>query len=86
MELTLYAKKDECANALIQFAFGSNDSSFCRDNAPSDTKTTPFKDLGYYALATVDTETFKVTPLKIKKIDIEHSYNFKTENKVTKGE
>lgn len=93
MKLTIYAVMDKCANALVRFAFGSNDSSFVRDNLPSDiyNKDTqrglPFNDLEYRSLGYVDTETFEIEPFNEPKIvDIMKSYQFKTENPTKKNE
>lgn len=90
MKLNLYAVKDKCANALIRFAFGSNDSSFCRDNVRQDLlseqnpRGLPFKDLQYILIGRVDTESFVVEPVSHEILDIEHCYQFKVENDISK--
>lgn len=87
MILNIYAVKDKTANALIRFAFGSNDSSFVRDNLPTDiyNKDThrgiPFNELAYVMCGHIDTETFKVSSVPEPwEIDIEKAYQFKIEN------
>lgn len=87
MLLNIYAVKDKTADSLVRFGFGSNDSSFVRDNLPTDiyNKDTrrgiPFKELAYVLCGKIDTETFKVSSVDVPfEIDIERAYQFKIEN------
>lgn len=91
MKLNLYALVDNKANnALVRFAFGSNDSSFIRDNLPMDIyndktkRGLPFPDMDYYQIATVDIENFTVEQVEKRLVDKEHAYQFKVENPVEK--
>lgn len=87
MLLNIYAVKDKTANALVRFGFGSNDSSFVRDNLPTDiyNKDTrrgiPFKELSYILCGRIDTESFEVFPIREPiEVNIEQAYQFKVEN------
>lgn len=93
MKLHIYAVTDNKAQALVRFAFGSNNTSFIRDNLPNDIynretrRGIPYDDLTYYDIGEVDTETYKGSfydsPVEVDK---EHSYKFKTENSVENKE
>jgi hypothetical protein len=90
MKLKLFAVFDNCSKSIVRFAFGNNESSFCRDNVSLDIMSEknprgiPFKDLIYKVIGEVDTETFEVSPLPISDVDIMKSYQFKVENPVKK--
>lgn len=92
MKLNLYAVVDLCADSVVRFAFGNNDSSFVRDNLPSDIynadtrRGLPLRDLCYRHIGIIDTETFVVEPVELRNVDIELSYQFKIENPVEKVE
>lgn len=90
MKLNIYAVKDNCAGALVAFRFGSNDSSFVRDNLPNDIYNAqtrqglPIDDLAYIQIGVIDTESFDITPCEHRSLDIMKCYNFKTENDLSK--
>lgn len=91
MLLNVYAVKDTCADVLVSFRFGSNDSSFVRDNLPSDIYNSqtkrglPIDNLAYIQIGTVDTESFEIVPCVHRDVDIMRSYKFKTENDLTEN-
>lgn len=93
MKLKVYAVIDKCSKTLVSFRFGSNDSSFVRDNLPNDlynaqTKSgLPLSDLSYRQIGYIDTETYIIEPCEHhRELDIMHCYQFKTENDLTKKE
>lgn len=92
MKLNVYAVKDTCADALVSFRFGSNDSSFVRDNLPSDIynaqtkRGLPLDNLAYIHIGYADTESFVIEPCEHRIVDIMNSYKFKFENDLSKND